>query len=242
MKIHDIICEDEYGIQPVIDRKPYDDISQEDDDYLVNHIKTKCQPWLSQTNRIAWRGIKTAGRFDYTAFSRKTRTDRRPRDSGDDHHKMYNALLAAAGSPTNRSNSMFITGISDAAALFGDVFACFPYGEFNYTWSPEYSDWTEDLNTAKIINTYYKFTPEEIEVRNKAEFNSWVKTKNEIRAKYGNGALFDPKFYDAKKLKQDITVDKDLDKALASGNEIMVRCDSYLLVGAETITRIMDRL
>lgn len=108
----------------------------------VADIKQKCGPWLKAVGKdiVFLRGY---GAVKSWVFQRDTRTDRRPRDSGQDSHDAMNAAIAEAGLTANRSNAVFVTSDGDFAGSYSDdtaTYIVFPVGEFNYTWSPDVED------------------------------------------------------------------------------------------------------
>ena len=124
---------------------------------IAKFIKSKCKPWYNQSKQgkiVVYRGVdpgKEAVSSSSLAFIRKTRPDRRPKDTDMPRHKAFNAVIGAAGGIANRSNSLFTTSKYDIAADYGTVFATIPIGDFHYTWSPYWSDWTHDVKKDNIV-------------------------------------------------------------------------------------------
>ena len=118
---------------------------------LIEFMKTNCKEWLSQTNNgdaIVFRGLKTPTEKFEIAFTKPTRTDRKPRDSSAEDHELFNKLIKDAGLVANRENSIFVSGSFSHALGFSrsewdDPYAVIPIGNFNYTWSDDLKDWTE---------------------------------------------------------------------------------------------------
>lgn len=122
---------------------------------LAKFIKMHCQPWLSQTQngqKLVYRGFsrtwerkgfRLPGQQDLMYFIRPVRKDRRPLNTAAAMHHKLNAELAKCGAVANRTNSVFVTGSHQQASYYGTVYIIVPIGQFNYTWSPEYSDWYE---------------------------------------------------------------------------------------------------
>jgi hypothetical protein len=109
-------------------------------------LKTKCQPWLKETNNgklVVYRGISDRSGL---AFTKKTREDRKPKDTDQIRHKAFNAAIAAAGGVANRENALFCTGDRSTAGSYGKSYVLIPVGKFNYTWAIDWNDWTNDVN------------------------------------------------------------------------------------------------
>lgn len=129
----------------------YSDIDADARDKLAakvaKYINKNCQPWLQQTSRglfLAYRGFRRDPKH-HLAFVKAVRKDRVPRDTGSQRHMEFNHFIRRAGKVANRTNSVFLTSNRTHAGDFGEVFIVFPVGQFNYTWLPGVSDWTEDI-------------------------------------------------------------------------------------------------
>lgn len=111
---------------------------------LAEYIKQNCAPWLNAVGNpklAVYRGFGKSGRL---AFTRPVRHDRRPRDTKQAEHKKMQMMISALGLKANRENSAFVSGCEYQASEYGEVFVVLPIGEFNYTWSKQHRDWTEE--------------------------------------------------------------------------------------------------
>ncbi len=287
---------------------------------VATFMKGKCQPWLKASKNgtlIVYRGISDRGGL---AFTKKTREDREPKDTENDRHKAFDAAITAAGGVANRTNSLFCSANKARASIYGKVYVLIPVGLFNYTWSPEWSDWTGDAEVDELtkiakpfeqdpavlekikalkakIPAYKAKKMKQVEDSLRAEIQklppkikkmkarlaamkykkSWsaydlkrdinyyeqrvVLLKDPVNFKkkvietfkdqsyYDNAnpekeirnlqsrseyrdidELQDPSVYDPVKVKKVIVADRELDKAVKSGNEIMISCPAGLYV------------
>lgn len=186
---------------------------------IIKYIKTNCKPWLSKTQNgklIAYRGSRTLAGSG-KAFVKATRTDRKPKDTGLNRHETFNNLIAVAGGTANRSNSLFCTSSPNQAASYGTVYVMFPVGNFKYTWSPKYRDWTNDLEEDEIEEYFLKRT-----VAN----SLYDMPRRTDRKK----VLQNPKSYNLDRVKKAIITNTGLDKALRMTTEIMVQCSGAVYV------------
>lgn len=109
-------------------------------------IKKQCQPWLKQRiSQPVYRGFRTAS-SEKIAFIRKVRHDRRPKDSDQKLHDMFDFVIDQLGLTANRHNSMFTSGSLQVAASYGSPYVLYPTGNFSYTWSETMRDWYSHNN------------------------------------------------------------------------------------------------
>lgn len=183
---------------------------------LADYLKSHCQPWLAQTDggiNYVYRGANNIGVSKGNAVIQAVRTDRKPRDSTQSAHRNFNAVIAAAGGTANRSNSMFVTGSAKSASQYGIEYIVIPLGNFHYTWSPIWGDWTNDVDYT-ILFDY---------------------VKSDLRPVVMPGEVLpNPNSYDPAKVAAAIKVDEGLDVAIDSGKEIMIQCASAIYMIPET--------
>jgi hypothetical protein len=118
---------------------------------LAKFISANAKPWLSVSNNGHWvvyRGMR--GQND-TVFTRPIRTDRKSMDTLEVRHQAFNAVIKSVGGIANRSNSAFVTSDANFAAGYGEPYVFIPLGDFHYTWSPVYRDWTRDFTGNDLI-------------------------------------------------------------------------------------------
>lgn len=98
-----------------------------------------------------------------------------------------------------RSSGLFVSGDVSQARSYGDDYAIYPIGDFKFLWSPTISDFYIDIS---IISSNYEGSRDKV-FKEKA-FQEEVKAK--IIKSYS---------------------DKNLKKAIKSGQEIMIKCNEY---------------
>lgn len=120
---------------------------------VANFIRQHCGKWLAEIGRpnyVFYRGAKLADPVD-TAKVLPIPKNRPPRDSTPIQNAAFIAMIKAAGGVANRFNSAFVTSKFSSATEYGDVYVFMPIGDFHYTWSTEWADWTRDLKSQDII-------------------------------------------------------------------------------------------
>lgn len=198
-----------------------------DQNEISDFIIKNCQPWIEATNLDypIYRGIREVrgDTSNKVSFVKRVRVNRKPKDSRPALHHAYNILLDHVGSYANRTNSLFVTGSRAAASEFGTVYMVFPIGNFNYTWSPYFTDWTREFRNEQIADL----------------LKPGILNKDVISASLSYYDNIHPQFKDAIKNKENfrddepedtILVDRDLERAIKLGHEIMIRCKSALFV------------
>jgi hypothetical protein len=203
---------------------------------IVSYISRYCKPWLQQSaGRVAWRGIryyhehKHRGINAPSVFVRQTRTDRNPKDSSNAFHNLYNILINVAGGTANRSNSLFVSGSTQEASYYGKVYAVFPIGSFNYTWSPELADWYSQVEEDNEIYYFINLLKPDVQklIKERDRATGYELADGEI---LGMKELFDANSYDPALVRQFIAVNQGLDTALDEGHEIMVSCKNAIYI------------
>lgn len=125
---------------------------------IVAYIQKNCAPWIAEAGvkSTVYRGVRTQGKEGALAYLQSVRKARKPKDTDNQRNKLFIQLINDVGGVANRHNSVFGTSKEGVARAYGDVYAMFPVGEFHYTWSPEWLDWTEDLRLPEIEDLYKK--------------------------------------------------------------------------------------
>lgn len=201
---------------------------------LYNFIDKKCQPWIEAT-RLAdpiYRGI-TGVMSETGAFVQNVRTNRQPKDSTPALHDAFNILLNHVGSYANRTNSLFVSGSFEAAKEFGKVYIVMPVGKFSFTWSPYYDDWTRQFNFSEIHNllkpdAFPKEAMYNVQIHRDTlhpKFNEVISNKENFRDDEPEGTIL---------------VDRDLQRAISSGHEILLRCKSALFIDPEVYQKLQN--
>ncbi len=197
---------------------------------IAGYMKKNCKPWLKQTNNgklTVFRGL----RIDDTApmaFARDTRTNRIPKDTTKTRHQLFDLLISTAGCAANRTNSLFVTGSHSVADDYGQPFVLIPVGPFNYSWSPVYSDWTNEFYDHNMPN--YLTPKGRKQVKDMA--NDSDDRFDDLMDKQQISIMSDPSNINIPYLKKRIKC-TDLQKAIKSDNEIMIQCIAGLYIRPE---------
>lgn len=174
---------------------------------IVDDIMANCQPYLKESDYFRnrgmtnlWRGIEGVN----VAFTTKqTRIDRKPQGMNTEIKELLDdALMEKFGLPF-RSKAAFTTGDSKRVELFGNPYAVFPIGNFDYLWSPKVHDLNENPEWGDLITS--NLGPNQ-------EINL---TKDQIKD------FLDDMNY---------MMNENLEEATVSGNEIMVAIDEYYII------------
>lgn len=193
------------------------------------------------------------------------RTDR---TAADNPQEMTNAIddsLDKLGyNFVHRENALFVVGDSGEASGFGTVYRIFPIGDFQFVWNPQMQDpWGEydnstfhnwdnktrtsaEENLMSDLQFKYKSYAKEMGT-NILNFEEWTKDflnnnsfEEEIEYELGQGQYdktFDlDLFWDEA---GQYYTNEDLESALQSGNEIMIRVGSYHAIHNEFVEAFM---
>lgn len=224
MRIADIILESDNGPQHIFLDDP--GFKSQPERVVEEFIQKNCQPWLKLARRESvYRGINTDGRTKSMAFTRKTVQNRRPKDTNLERHNFFNDMISMAGGVANRSNSIFVSGDTFAANDYGSLYAVYPIGNFHYTWSPTWADWSEDLDDFHIFDKM----SDELKINKGVNLTHAEKMDN-IEKLRDAGHFYDLNYYENDLVNGYIIADKDLYVAIQSQHEIMINCDTYLMV------------
>jgi hypothetical protein len=182
----------------------------------ADYIRTHAQPWMALSgngqNFKVYRGIlKPPGR-ETLSFTAPLRQDRVPRDTKLKKHQRFNALIAAAGGTANRSNSAFVTSNFQTANYYGRAYVYIPLGDFTYTFSPYYHDWTAQFDNNLL---------DDLMVKPKSSTNSTQPQRLDPAS---------PSSYDPKKAAARLRINTDIEKAIKRGLELMIKSDQGLYV------------
>lgn len=199
----------------------YKDVYDWDNFEFFDTIKKDCKKYLNEikdpTKVIAYRGINS--NRDYGFISVKdARTDRLPLDTDKRLSDKIDEWFKHEYGVRFRSEAVFAIGNRTLASHFGTVYIMFPIGDYDYVWSPNYSDITEDFN--RYFETHAKQYPKEYDYI----FREGPKY---IHPKHLNDFMKDGSYYFNKGLVEALTKYKS--------NEIMIRCKKYYLVYANYV-------
>lgn len=230
-----------------------------DQEELNQFILTNCQPYLKESNnQLLYRGTADS---DADVFIKPVRRDREPMSSSQFLTDLFNEKIKAAGKIANRNNAMFCTGNRSSAWEYGHVFAVFPIGMFDYTWSPTAIDWYRKYSDVDLTYKYLaaalrskgpnflhdvefvlkdmqrlKFVPE-IDMEKLQAMTS----DKQIEFVRKLADLYFREFFKASPLniKGD---DGSLPQAIDSGHEIMVSCEQVLYVRPANAIQFLESL
>lgn len=205
---------------------------------VVDFILDNCKPWLQKNPKLIplYRGAKgknTDGSL-YPAVVVPVRTDRKPLDTDVYYHDFVNDYFKKIGSPVTRGNSVFASGNITYASHYGTVYLMFPIGEFDFMWSPEIDDFTDGP-----VDEWDK------KIRDRAATK--IKRDRESNGIESSISLYSAarEFLDtpegeefAQALLKKVSVDdletyqvnQNLEEAINSDNEVMIRYGHVLLV------------
>lgn len=193
-------------------------------DELIDFIIKNCRPFLEQNKNLdpLYRGMHNRQGVDSgEGYIQTVRTDRTPRDTKKVIHDYVDKYLDARGFEANRSNSMFVTGNYVQASNYGTaMFLVFPIGSFRFTWSISVPDlfWIADDYPSVIRMRYREENPDAL-----AGINITSPDEDELK--------FIENFLDENLLEHLQTYQEtDLNEAIGSGNEIMIRANEVLCV------------
>lgn len=169
---------------------------------VLDFAYKNCQPFLKQTvKKGKYASLMYSGRsHNAKTFTRKVQQERQPLDTPPTVHKVLDLKFQKAFGVKARSQSIFCTGRSSLAALYGHPFLIFPMGKFKYLYHPEIKD----------LYNHIRFTIMfDLDVSSIEDFEVFEDRIDQLVKEYKN---------------------KDLVKGVESGNEIMVQCREYFAV------------
>lgn len=180
---------------------------------VIPLIKKDCKKFLNENGgQFLYRGMRLHGSLmDPDVVKMTPRQDRIPKDTPQRVQKYFNEEFELEyGVKDIRSRATFCTGNKRSARTYGDLYAIFPMGDYTYWWSPRVHDFYNDI-TKYITATYQSEISDDDE---------------------------DPLVYIEDVTKEDIHSfildmpyqSSDLVKAITSGYEIMLLCDSYYAI------------
>ena len=174
------------------------------------NLTEKCSEFLQLTKRPLYHGNKNSQPFFKTdVFSTRNPNDTKLSNICSEIMK-YNGLTA------NKFNSVFCTGDAVQAKGFGNLYRAYPANGFTYSWNPNIKDvnlffdrYMFKYGSNTFINMTGHRVPKEV---NEKQF------VNDMEVKYLK--LFN-EYYGGD--------DKSLDRAISSGNEILIHGTVYFV-------------
>lgn len=209
MRAFEFLMEDRNTIIPLTPRK------------AKAYIKKNCKRWVDASNgQLVYRGVRNI--FEIM-FIKKTRNDRKPLDTHQALSDAWNILINLESGSANRNNSIFVTGNKDEAREYGKLFVCIPVGNFHYTWSPEYYDWTRQFRYRQIHSL---LKPDVLSV---SDLELVTNPLHALDPKF-KAIISNPDNYIEGALEEVITADRNLPEAIRMKHEIMVQCESAVYI------------
>ncbi len=179
---------------------------------IVKTIQRDCKPFLEQANGgTLYRGL---GHENEGMLKKKVRlANREPKDMPQDIHDKLNKYFLMKHGAKFR-NALFLSGSDMQAGEYGDLYKIFPIGRFEFLWSPKISDLYTEYEDYEG-GFWHDLTPKEERAHKKKQLK---------------------RFHD-EVLTKGYTTDH-LAKAIKSGNEIMLRCNSYYAINSDGVDQL----
>lgn len=189
---------------------------------MVEEIKQNCQKYIKFVKSLRPPRILDRESNSVTKANKIVkyvpRKDRKPMDTHLLIHKVIDNILYEKFGWKPRSEGVFCDGrpIDRHNHLFSNLL--FPAGDFSYLWSPEIEDLYMDLGEVFSKGGFGLLTKEsyrnvaKILVAGEDEKGNYKKAMRIIRKNL------------------DTYTDKGLERAMKSGNEIMIRCNEYYMI------------
>ena len=188
-----------------------------DHQQFLNLVKHNCQPYLQQnrhplTDSPLWRGMYPGNYSDAEGSYQKRNVRLTDRKPRDTPMEVHKILNQVFIDKYNAPyrNALFTTGRKMDIHDYGNGYIIFPIGKFEFIWSPFISD------LWRYVSDKFKLGPQPIPPRDE-QIKDVYEYINKIQYKQN-----------------------DLEQAINSGNEIMMRCSSYYAIEFNTF-RYEDR-
>lgn len=196
----------------------------EDDGFanVIRYIEKNCGPYLKEVGGYAnalfhnpmFRGVHQSPDSQDPVAILGVKQSRDPVDTPIDVQRLVDHWFVQKSGIAFRSSSVFCTGGMSTANQYGDPVVVLPVGEYRYCWSPVYTDQYEDIgryvyNIDKEIGKDRSLTTLYL-TQNKGPLLNFLKNGN-------------------------YQFDHGLDEAIASHHEIMIACQSILIVNIDWI-------
>lgn len=123
------------------------EVPAQDVDAIVALIKKDCQPFLSQLDGAPmYRGLRRkAGAHNEDFLKKEVRIDRQPHLTRTENHEIIDGWMQRTFGINGRSATIFCSGDDTTAYTYGNVYAIFPIGKFEFLWSPQIDDLFTDF-------------------------------------------------------------------------------------------------
>lgn len=153
---------------------------------------------------------------------------RRPKDTSTDIHITLDNFFEDRFGIPHRSESVFATGSPLEAYSYGRIFMMFPIGDFYFVWSPivsdafDFFDGFKNGDNPKVLKKFKEYFSE----HNIATIAGRDEKKDAIHT-------YTLELQHALRTEDFGYQQHDLLGAIKSGNEIMVRCSEYYVIGLD---------
>lgn len=174
MKLHEV-----FSYAPDVLAKKSEESYEEYADRVSPIIHKECAKWINEAgpSNFVYRG---AGKWPYPVSLRDVRKDRKPKDTQLNRHAIFNQMIEEVGGTADRTNSAFVVGSPRIAREYGTVHVVFPVGDYTYTWSPRFNDWTTDFHFTEMAE-FVEVTPYMIETIRDAMQDRIVSIQRELQ-------------------------------------------------------------
>jgi hypothetical protein len=202
---------------------------------IVKMLQSRCKPFLLELKSC--KGFLYRGQFSRTIpdiEEVKPRTNRKPRNTPQEIHSIWDGEFKKKFGWKARSEGVFVTSDAVMAENFGRLYLFFPIGPYKYVWSDKYMDVTNDMDREIYEYFYDKERNSELSLnriwhestggrlnRDEKVFQKW---------KEDNIGRIDKVMIKACKSVVDNYIDDDMSWAILQGNEMTFKCKSYYLV------------
>ena len=133
------------------------ELFEEDAPDIIDLIKRDCQQFIeAHPDGLMFRGMDNKS---MKPFKGTVRQDRKPVNMSKEKHKRIDDWFEKEFGFKARSQSIFVTGEFDDARSYGQPYAIFPIGEFEFVWSPQVGDmFMYNFNDSPLDEAGYKDT------------------------------------------------------------------------------------
>ncbi|HKK68825.1 MAG TPA: hypothetical protein VJ946_11460, partial [Bacteroidales bacterium] len=204
---------------------------------IAEYIKQHCAPWLKHAGPdvVLYRGTNSL--LGMEVATKKPRMDRRPTNTKEPKHRLFDTLIKMAGGTANRTNSVFVSPHRDDAASYGSLFVVYPMGEFHYTWSPVYRDWFVDFRFSDMVREipkkYHDLAKKE-ELHGLDYMAAWRFNASDD--------IYNLDLYDPRLVQEIILTDQGIHDAVDGLNEVMITAENILYVDEELAPDVQEFL
>lgn len=184
-------------------------INEDNLSYIKKELKDNCQPFLKEISKHKGkqdREFLFSGRKNKSPdwFEGYVRSNRNPKDTPLEVHKLLDKLFHKKFGVKARSNALFCTNEYLATLQYGNPYYIFPIGKYKTIWSPDISDlylYLKRLVGFNAINDWHELSKEEREANLKL-----IETSNMLNSYTDKSHVF------------------------AKNSEIMLCCKEYIAI------------